>query len=234
VLRAVGAWDAWNVTEDADLGIRLALRGYRVADLPSTTIEEAPARLRAWMSQRARWMKGFMQVCVTHSRRPIRAGRQLGPLKSLAAITMTVGTVLTALGYPVFTGLAIWSLASGSLWEGGTWPRILASAVGLVVLPAGFAAMLVPPVVALRRRGWSKLLPLVALIPAYYVLVSAAAWRGFVELLVAPFQWNKTDHGLAVTSRSGSLAVGGAAPARRPGATDRLQSLTRRLRSFPG
>ena len=214
VLRSVGAWDAWNVTEDADLGIRLALGGYRVADLPSTTIEEAPARLKAWMSQRARWMKGFMQVCITHSRRPLQACVRLGPLKALAAVTMTFGTVATALGYPVFTALAVWSLASGSLWEGGTLPRIFASAVGLVVLPAGLAAMLAPPAVALRRRGWTKLMPLVALLPFYYVLVSAAAWRGFIELLVAPFQWNKTDHGLARTSRSGFLKIGGATPER--------------------
>ena len=91
-------------------------------------------------------------------------------------------------------------------------PRHLASAVGLVVLPAGLAAMLAPPAVALRRRGWTKLMSLVPLLPFYYVLVSVAAWRGAVELLVAPFRWNKTDHGLAVTSRSGALRTGQATP----------------------
>jgi len=209
------------VTEDADLGIRLACLGYRVADLPSTTIEEAPARLEAWMRQRARWMKGFMQTCITHSRRPFRAFRQLGPLKALAAVTMTFGTVATALGYPVWTALAIWSLLSGSLWHSETLPRIFTSAVGLVVLPAGVAAMLTPPVVALRRRGWTKLLPVVALLPVYYILVSVAAWRGSIELLVAPFQWNKTDHGLATTSRSGALKRSAAKPPPPPGAAER-------------
>jgi len=164
------------------------------------------------MSQLARWMKGFMQVCITHSRRPIRAARQLGPLAALAAVTMTFGTVATALGYPVWTALAIWNVLSCSLWEGGSLPRHLASAVGLVVLPAGLAAMLAPPAVALRRRGWTKLMPLVPLLPFYYVLVSVAVWRGAVELLVAPFRWNKTDHGLAVTSRSGALRTGQATP----------------------
>ena len=67
VLQRLRGWDAWNVTEDADLGIRLALAGYRIGDLPSPTLEEAPATLDAWMNQRTRWMKGFMQVCVTHS-----------------------------------------------------------------------------------------------------------------------------------------------------------------------
>jgi cellulose synthase/poly-beta-1,6-N-acetylglucosamine synthase-like glycosyltransferase len=54
--------DAWNVTEDADLGLRLAIAGHRIADLPSATLEEAPQRLGAWMRQRRRWMKGFLQV----------------------------------------------------------------------------------------------------------------------------------------------------------------------------
>jgi hypothetical protein len=135
------------------------------------------------MSQRARWMKGFMQVCITHSRRPIRAARQLGPLAALAVVTVTFGTVATALGYPVWTALALWNVLSGSLWDGGSLPRHFASAVGLVVLPAGLAAMLLPPAVALRRRGRTKLLPLVPLLPFYYVLVSAAAWRGLIELL---------------------------------------------------
>src|ERR1044072_8234291 len=86
VLQDLGGWDAWNVTEDADLGIRLAAAGYRVADLPSSTHEEAPNHLRAWLRQRPRWMKGFLQVSVTHSRRPLTAWRQLGTAKMLGAM----------------------------------------------------------------------------------------------------------------------------------------------------
>ena len=61
VLREVGAWDPYNVTEDADLGMRLARFGYRTAVIPSTTYEEAPARLGPWLRQRTRWFKGWMR-----------------------------------------------------------------------------------------------------------------------------------------------------------------------------
>ena len=60
-LRALGGWDAFNVTEDADLGVRLARRGLRAEMLASRTLEEAPLTVRAWMAQRTRWMKGWMR-----------------------------------------------------------------------------------------------------------------------------------------------------------------------------
>ena len=61
VLREVGAWDPYNVTEDADLGVRLARFGYRTTMVRSTTYEEAPARFGPWLRQRTRWFKGWMQ-----------------------------------------------------------------------------------------------------------------------------------------------------------------------------
>jgi hypothetical protein len=78
VLKAIHGWDAWNVTEDADLGIRLARLGYEVRDLPSSTLEEAPSTLGAWMRQRTRWMKGYVQTATSHSRKPWLLLRQLG------------------------------------------------------------------------------------------------------------------------------------------------------------
>jgi len=206
-LREAGGWDPWNVTEDADLGMRLALRGWRVMDLPSATLEEAPARLDAWMAQRSRWMKGFMQTCITHSRRPGHALRRLGPVGFTAAVTMTLGTVISALFYPLLAAVAIGSLAGGALGRIGPPVDALGWGVGLVTLAGGAAAMLLPPLEALRRRGFWTLMPAVALLPLYYVLVSLAAWRALLELARAPFRWNKTEHGLARTSRSGLLVA---------------------------
>jgi hypothetical protein len=77
-LRAVGGWDAWNVTEDADLGLRLVRAGYRMGDLPSNTREEAPLTVPAWLKQRSRWIKGYIQTLVTHSRAPITLLREAG------------------------------------------------------------------------------------------------------------------------------------------------------------
>jgi hypothetical protein len=62
VLREIGAWDPYNVTEDADLGMRLARFGYRTAVISSTTYEEAPALFGPWLRQRTRWFKGWMAL----------------------------------------------------------------------------------------------------------------------------------------------------------------------------
>jgi cellulose synthase/poly-beta-1,6-N-acetylglucosamine synthase-like glycosyltransferase len=89
VLRKVHGWDAWNVTEDADLGIRLARLGYEVKDLPSSTLEEAPGTLRLWMRQRTRWMKGYVQTAASHTRKPWIVLRQLGIWRFSGALALT-------------------------------------------------------------------------------------------------------------------------------------------------
>ena len=61
-LREAGGWDPYNVTEDADLGMRLARLGYRCGVIESTTFEEAPATTRRWLGQRSRWLKGWMRL----------------------------------------------------------------------------------------------------------------------------------------------------------------------------
>ncbi|CUA88598.1 Glycosyltransferase, catalytic subunit of cellulose synthase and poly-beta-1,6-N-acetylglucosamine synthase [Chelatococcus sambhunathii] len=202
VLRRVHAWDAWNVTEDADLGLRLARLGYAVEDLPSTTREEAPARLRAWLAQRARWMKGWLQVCVTHTREPRTALRQLGPAGTLGAFATVAGTVLTALFFPIFLIASVRMLADGSLLAADEPVRRAVAAIGLTLFAAGGLAMLVPACIGLRRRKLQRLAPYVALMPLYFVLISFAAWLGAIELICSPFRWNKTEHGLARTSEA--------------------------------
>jgi cellulose synthase/poly-beta-1,6-N-acetylglucosamine synthase-like glycosyltransferase len=215
VLQELHGWDAWNVTEDADLGMRLALAGYRVADLASATLEEAPSTLPLWMKQRTRWMKGFMQVIVSHSRYPLDGVRRLGPLRFFAAVTMTLGTVATALGYPLFIAISIQSLAAGTLLRVSTALEVLWSAMGVTLFVLGLLAMMAPAVAALRRRGWlGRLLPFVLLLPFYYALITAAAWRGLFELLIASSWWHKTEHGLARTSRTGLPTASAADPAR--------------------
>lgn len=214
ILRELHGWDAWNVTEDADLGIRLALRGYKVDDLPSSTLEEAPSRISAWVHQRTRWMKGFMQVIVAHSRHPREVWRILGPFGFFAAVSMTLGTVATALGYPFFIAIvAAW------VWDGAVFSPVHAmdvikAALGLNLFAAGFVAIMAPAYTALCRRGWlSRLWPFIALLPFYFALNTVAAWRGLFELAFAPSYWNKTEHGLSRTSRSGLFKATAANPA---------------------
>ncbi|HXO72110.1 MAG TPA: glycosyltransferase family 2 protein, partial [Bradyrhizobium sp.] len=101
VLREVGGWDAWNVTEDADLGFRLARFGYRSVTFDSTTSEEAPIRFKAWLGQRSRWMKGWMLTWRVHMREPRRLWREARPRGFFTLNIIVGGNILTALAYPV-------------------------------------------------------------------------------------------------------------------------------------
>jgi cellulose synthase/poly-beta-1,6-N-acetylglucosamine synthase-like glycosyltransferase len=204
ILREIHGWDAWNVTEDADLGMRLARLGHEVADLPSSTLEEAPGTLKAWMHQRTRWMKGFMLTAISHSRSPWAALRELGPWRFYGAAALTMGTVLSALVYPIFTGLFAIAWLRGSSHAATPWEAIWRS-WSMTLFLLGAVSIAVPACVALHRRRLWRLLPWVALLPLYYALVSLAAWRGLWELATATFRWNKTSHGHARTSRSGLL-----------------------------
>ena len=203
--------------------MRLALAGYHVGDLPSGTLEEAPERVPAWLRQRTRWMKGFLQTSFTHARHPLATFARLGPLRSLFALTLLPGTVVSALLYPLLTGWTLlqWAVLGRSVEDG-----ILAGITGtgsLVVLGGGFAVMWLPAALACIRRGWWELLPWVLLLPFFFVLVSLAAWLAVFELARHPHRWNKTEHGLASSSRSGALhlrrkeaGVRSASPAPRP------------------
>jgi glycosyltransferase XagB len=212
-LRSLRGWDAWNVTEDADLGVRLARAGLQVVDLPSTTFEEAPMHYRSWSAQRARWVKGFMQTAITHSRNPRRTMRELGATAFVGAVALTLGTVLAAMLYPLFVAIAILVIVTAAMKGAGFdiqlvlpgatlalrdhWLALTVAAIGLVTFVAGMISMIVPAALGIWRRGWFSLLPWLLLMPAYYLLISFAAWRGLYDLIVDPSHWNKTEHGLS-------------------------------------
>jgi len=113
-LKWLMAWDPFNVTEDADLGTRLARKGYRCRVLASTTFEEAPTRFMSWLRQRTRWMKGYMQTWLVHMRSPRALWRELGPLGFLAFQIMVGGTLLSALVHPWFYALAAYDVANST------------------------------------------------------------------------------------------------------------------------
>lgn len=206
VLRQIGGWDTWNVTEDADLGIRLARFGWLVEDLPSTTWEEAPRTLAGWMHQRARWMKGWMQTLMVQSRMPLQMISQLGFVRMLIIASMGAATLLGALLYPAFLLAILTRLLSATPFAEG--PGLLKVADILLVAGMVMAVTieLVPSLVAIVRRRAYFLLPWLLLAPVSHMLVSWAAWRGLRELLRDPYHWNKTAHGEAHT-------LGGLAPA---------------------
>ena len=194
-------WDAWNVTEDADLAFRLTRAGFTMSDLPSATLEEAPGRLRSWFRQRTRWMKGFIQTGVTHTRDPGCLVREAGWSRGACLLALCVGTVASALGYPFFLAATIATLAFHGVPSPDGIVEALLIGLWFVLIAAGLVAIIVPAALGARRRGLGDLTPWLLLLPVYHLLISAAAWAAVLEYLRAPFRWNKTEHGQAVTSR---------------------------------
>jgi len=207
VLRRVGGWDAWNVTEDADLGLRLARFGRRVGALESDTCEEAPADFRNWFGQRRRWLKGWMQTLAVHTRAPRRLFGELGALRALAALALMLGAALGGLLGPALSAWALWRVAGGQLLAAPTVLQGVGDALALALLLAGFLAMGIPIVLALRGRGLQRLYASLPLLPLYYALVSLAAWAALIDLAWRPYHWSKTEHGLARTSARASGEV---------------------------
>ena len=139
-LKWLMAWDPFNVTEDADLGTRLARTGYRCQVLSSTTFEEAPVKFVSWLRQRTRWIKGYMQTWLVHMRQPAKVWRELGPAGFLGFQVMVGGTVLSALVHPWFYALAAFDLANHAFLE---QPALLGLPVWLIAslsLGAGYGA----------------------------------------------------------------------------------------------
>jgi cellulose synthase/poly-beta-1,6-N-acetylglucosamine synthase-like glycosyltransferase len=198
VLREVGGWDAWNVTEDADLGFRLARFGYRSVTFDSTTNEEAPIRFKAWLGQRSRWMKGWMQTWGVHMREPRRLWRQSGPRGFLALNIIVGGNVLTALAYPVLVvELAAYLLTN---FTASLAPLHIAT------ITAGFASTVLIGLMGLARRGRLRSGWALALTPFYWACLSIAAWRALWQLWRDPYRWEKTEHGLTQSRPSTATA----------------------------
>jgi glycosyltransferase XagB len=196
VLRELHAWDPFNVTEDADLGIRIGQKGYRVGVVDSTTFEEASCRSGQWIRQRSRWMKGYMQTLLVHTRRPLRLLRSAGPLGFLGFVFFIGGTVLAGLLNPVFWVLyAAWMIAGAASLDAAFPQSVLLLCV--FNLLAGNGAFIYLLMLGPIRRGWLHLVPLSLTVFAYWVLISIAAYRGLWQLIHDPFFWEKTPHGLS-------------------------------------
>jgi glycosyltransferase XagB len=199
-LRDVGGWDAWNVTEDIDLGFRLARHGYSVGALDSSTHEEAPARLRAWINQRRRWFKGWIQTLFTHTRSPRRLVQEAGPARAAGALLLVTGSLIGPMFGPAFAlGLAM-SIASGDMFAHESLAGLIASMLWCSVCAGGVASALWPAWVGLKRRGLLHLAIFLPLLPVYWALMSLAAWWALIDFIRNPFYWAKTDHGHAKTS----------------------------------
>lgn len=211
VLRELRAWDPFNVTEDADLGIRLSEKGYRVGVVDSTTYEEASCHTGNWIRQRSRWIKGYMQTLLVHTRRPLHLISKTGLLGFIGFVFFIGGTVLSGLLNPLFWLLYIvWLLLASGGME-AVFPQYLLL-ISLTNLLAGNGAFIFLSMIAPLRRGWLSLIPYSLTAFAYWVLISIAAYKALWQLIYNPFYWEKTRHGVSKHATSATLPAEGVLP----------------------
>ena len=191
-LEEIGCWDAHNVTEDADLGMRLARNGYRCEMIETTTKEEACSDSAwRWIRQRSRWLKGYAITWATHMRTPLRLWRELGPLGFLGFQIMFLGALTAYLALPL-----LWlALVAGC--AGVPVADHLPPGVGSALFYALWAGVLVDWLaagVALVETGRARMIPWIVTLPLYGLLGSVAAYRAVAEIFYKPFHWHKTEH----------------------------------------
>ncbi|KNG93173.1 glycosyl transferase [Pseudaestuariivita atlantica] len=193
VLEEVHGWDAHNVTEDADLGIRLARFGYRTELIATVTREEACNHAWPWVRQRSRWLKGYMVTYLAHMRHPLRLWRDLRPWKFLGFQVFFLSSLSQFLLAPVLW--SFWVVLIGlahplDAWIGGSavWH------LGLAFLFSEVTALVIGAV-AVSRTDHRGLTPWIPTLVFYFPLGCAAAYKGLIEVLARPFFWDKTTHG---------------------------------------
>lgn len=195
MLRAAGGWDPHNVTEDADLGIRLARLGFRCGTIGRPTWEEAPPILSVWLKQRTRWLKGWLQTVLVHSRRPLVTARKLGPRSALFFHLMTTSIIVSMLIHPFFLVHVGWELTMVAAGHGIANPLLFG--LSLFNLVGGYTTYAFMAYGVIRLAG-SAVSPLwLVTLPAYWLLISLAGWRALAQFATDPFRWEKTPHGLA-------------------------------------
>jgi cellulose synthase/poly-beta-1,6-N-acetylglucosamine synthase-like glycosyltransferase len=185
-LAAIHGWDPFNVTEDADIGIRLARKDYRVRTFDSTTFEEAPTEIGNWVRQRSRWQKGYMQTWLVHMRNPLQLLRNAGVMGFVGFQLFIGGTFVSALLNPILWIVSVVSFSAAML---GT------AHICVTCLVLGNLFYMALSTLGLFRRRWFALMPAGALVPLYWGLISVAFYRAAVQLVSRPFHWEKTRHG---------------------------------------
>ena len=196
----LGAWDPFNVTEDADLGVRAYAKGYKIAIVNSTTYEEANNEPFNWIRQRSRWIKGYMQTYLVHMRNPVALWKKVG-WKGFLGFNFFIGaTPLTFLVYPFLLGIFICYLVFDLSNIRTLFPDwvLFMSIFNLMV---GNILMIYINMIAVFKRRFYELILFSIANPVYWLMHSIAAFKGLYQLIVKPFYWEKTNHGLSkVTS----------------------------------
>jgi cellulose synthase/poly-beta-1,6-N-acetylglucosamine synthase-like glycosyltransferase len=192
----LGAWDPFNVTEDADLGVRAYAKGHKIAIINSTTYEEANNEPFNWIRQRSRWIKGYMQTYLVHMRDPAKLIKKIG-WKGFMGFNFFIGaTPVIFLVYPLlltfFICYIVFDLSSiRTLFP--DWVLFMS----IFNLMVGNILMIYVNMMAVFKRRYYELILFAIANPIYWLMHSISAYKGLYQLVTNPFYWEKTNHGLS-------------------------------------
>lgn len=210
VLEEVGGWDPYNVTEDADLGLRLARFGYRTEMIFCPTYEDGPADFRVWLPQRTRWFKGWLQTWLIHMRQPRRLLVELGPGSFMLVQILFAGMLVSAFFHPFLLATGIFlALSLAVHGQLGTLQSAM-FAVDVVNIACGYLAFILLGWQTARGSERLSFWKIVLFTPIYWMMLSVAAWRSVFQLWRRPHMWEKTPHRPARRRHFGA-APGGSA-----------------------
>lgn len=207
-LRKIGGWDPFNVTEDCDLGIRLFTHGYQTVIINSVTFEEANSRIGNWIRQRSRWIKGYLQTLIVHTRSPQRFMRSLKTVPHFATFLLIVGGKTAS----IMINPILWLITLTYFLGPDSFRDLVHSLYLLPVFYIAFGTWVLGNMlyvfyylVGLLQRGYPEMIKLFPLIPTYWLLMSIAGWKAVYQLIVKPHYWEKTDHGFHLEQPTGKL-----------------------------
>jgi cellulose synthase/poly-beta-1,6-N-acetylglucosamine synthase-like glycosyltransferase len=206
-LRKLGTWDPFNVTEDADLGIRLFKEGYLTAVIDSRTWEEANSQLGNWIRQRSRWVKGYMQTWLVNMRHPLSLLKELKFRGFLGFQATILGVFLPLLLNPVLWSLVIlwfvakphWiqSLFSGPVYYSSLFLLVLGNFFFVYSGVVGVYWFINDITTREKKQSTSfEIVKYALLMPVYWLLMSIASYMALWQLILKPSHWEKTEHGL--------------------------------------
>lgn len=194
ILKKIGKWDAFNVTEDADIGARLSFLGYRVGWLDSLTLEESPIGISNWLKQRARWIKGYLQTLFVHSLNHSTIFSKSNTWK-LIELHFYVGfSALTFLMLPINFLL----IAFSSFLSNASSISFIAYFISYGSLALTTISFFIGQVIYFQSQN--KKITICDIIisfifPIYFILHSIAAYLALYQLITKPIAWNRTKHG---------------------------------------
>jgi cellulose synthase/poly-beta-1,6-N-acetylglucosamine synthase-like glycosyltransferase len=187
-LKEIYAWDPYNVTEDADLGVRLAVKGYKTKIINSFTYEEAPITVKNWLKQRVRWIKGYMQTYFVHIRNPVDLFKKLGFRSALGFFFFVGAPFFVFFTIPITLAVSLFVYNKFNMPEWFIFYSKINLAFGVVfhILLGAFVII---------KNKWHDMILSSFIFPFYWILHCIASYGALWQLLQNPHYWNKTEHG---------------------------------------